>query len=1204
MTSLTSSRLGSAAKGDYHPTYIEAVRHIARILKPDIGCNVLDPSCGKGIALATLAREWGTQYPYGNEIEKDRYESAKETLGEFAFAQVTLGAQETLEVHHDIATGGFEIIFINPPYNDGAITRLEHEHVEQATKWLARGGVMVAVLPQSLLKTPAFWRMWLSKLNNTIIAKMIGKDYDRFHQFILIGRDKYAWSGHNSAHYPISDSQVKTRAESFQTEEPDYPAIDQLPPLNWRISSVTLNKVEIKNRVPSAAELLEAMANFPDVFDTREYKALTTVPQTQKQARPIMACRAGHVVQLAAAGAIRGMPVELDDGPYLVTSHWYKYLVVTEVKEKDDSTRTVETEKTAYQIFCFSKKTGMLRIIDSRANQEEYEAFVTKHTKDLMNAVDQAHPPMYDWDYSHHKHRFDMLHSPRKLPGVADGMFIAQKHTAAALVDQMRRKNGYPNTILVGECGTGKTFVSAGVMAILSRLLDDKNGKVVVLCPALVAPKWAEEAKAILRDVPNLKVVLVGEEHKQRRVTPFRANGIEHGLQIVDYRGLRAKRYAGHSLTSPEAERLASIYEVAEEISSNTSRKGRKELEEKGKVLIPTYKAKHAKTRMTIRDLRAAMDHDGPAIAIINYEVAKFGSPWEHIMIGKKQHFKWTTQKETRNWRGEVSGYEDEEHEGDLTTYHCPTCGEKLIKETGLPWTCGDDKEDEFCTNSQKQVKRWCPHCNAALWQATPFSYGGRWPACEFLGQHYAGKYTLIIDEAHNTKGGTTNIGCASQDAVSGARHTVAMTGTICNGYAGSLFYLFYRLSPLFRTMYAHDEVEVFKHHHGYLEIVTTERHARRTSSAYGYTTEDSSTYQHEAPGVSPVIISMMVPMTVWLRKSDLDIELPSRTEFAVPALLSNCEPLRAGYRRLRQQESKCKSAFAAGNRAPLANYYYASLGWLDAPVHEVIPDVCTLTGVPLPEGGYPKDRILTNLILKEHSEGRGVAVFFEQVQKRDARHRVRDLLAKENIYAAILKNSTNGGPKAEARMPWILEQYKECQCRGQPMALLANGALLNEGIDLLFCPTIVEVGQHQNITKLLQRLERSHRIGQTLDVRLYFLFYKHTEQEAALKHIATKLRAAKQVDGEHAAGIAAFEMDENDFVQALIKEAQTVERTDISTLMQIATFDDRPPPRILAQPKVELHKSVADLPQPEIAFATISVTGKDGSTVEQFCMF
>ena len=70
------------------------------------------------------------------------------------------------------------------------------------------------------------------------------------------------------------------------------------------------------------------------------------------------------------------------------------------------------------------------------------------------------------------------------------------------------------------------------------------------------------------------------------------------------------------------------------------------------------------------------------------------------------------------------------------------------------------------------------------FWQMIPFRYGGRFAVADFLNRSYSSRYNLVMDECHNTKGGHTDIGQASQDLISGAKKVIAMTGTFYNGKA------------------------------------------------------------------------------------------------------------------------------------------------------------------------------------------------------------------------------------------------------------------------------------------------------------------------------------------------------------------------------------------------------------------------------------
>ncbi|MCP4541182.1 MAG: hypothetical protein GY832_28950 [Chloroflexi bacterium] len=665
---------------------------------------------------------------------------------------------------------------------------------------------------------------------------------------------------------------------------------------------------------------------------------------------------------------------------------------------------------------------------------------------------------------------------------------------------------------------THNTMVSICTASIASAIgaLTDKgqDWRIVVLAPAVVAPKWVEEADVILRDVPGFKAFLIGREVKQSHRVPDRPEG--------------------------------SLEEKVADLDNALSHAGR---------------PRRAKIRKPITDTQNAMAHDGPAMLVIPYEVAKFGSPWKHTAIKKRLTVQWSEIVPTFDIYGKEDGTEIEDHDEEVDVFHCPDCYQMLLREnadgsSGRPWTMGKAKDDDFCTKTNQAVKRRCPHCNGILYCDTPFKKGGRFPVAEYLSQNYGSQYSLIIDEAHNSKSGNTAIGLASQDLISGARKVIAMTGTIFNGYARSLFHLMYRLMPSFRKLYKYDDATKFAQQHGYAKTVTTR--SVRKSSASGYSSDVETTRVDEAPGASPRMVTMLMPQTVFLTLADIGVDLPPYQEIAVPVEMS--EVLKKGYSSIRSHESRVKYQFSLGNKGPLAAWSQAMLGWLDYAKADLDEEGEELPGnfgaptITLKDGEMlPKDEALLNLVKENLNEGRGVAVFFEQVNRRPAMGRVQKVLEKNGVHAFILTQKIKG----EERMPWIREQIRIARAKGQEPVMLANGSLIKEGVDLLEFPTICEFGQHYNINTLRQRLRRSWRLGQTKDVRIYFLYYQESKQEEALIHIARKLRAAHQVDGNVAAGIAAFEMDENEFVQQLMAEGKRIAGGKLAELMQTKVVND-----------------------------------------------
>jgi hypothetical protein len=407
-----------------------------------------------------------------------------------------------------------------------------------------------------------------------------------------------------------------------------------------------------------------------------------------------------------------------------------------------------------------------------------------------------------------------------------------------------------------------------------------------------------------------------------------------------------------------------------------------------------------------------------------------------------------------------------------------------------------------------------------------------------------------------NSRGGDSDIGQCTQDLVSGAKRTLAMTGTLFNGLARGLFYLLYRFSTDFRQLYQHDESALFASHHGLIETVTVSKSGSGRTGYSGYGRNEDKSYTREAPGATPQMVGMLAPITCWLTLRDIGIDLPPRTEYVVPVQLHALH--QPGIRALAGIESAAKASMMqsdTGRSSLHSQWFYAALGWPDHPTAETLAGIYTVPEIPeLVSGAVqsPKDIAVLNLVDAETARGRGVAIFFEQVIKRNAMPRVQKILEAAGHYVAVL--DTRIGPAD--RMPWIDRHYAEALKSGRQMIMLANGNLVKEGVDLLMFPTIVEFGQHYDILELLQRLARSHRLGQTRPVDIYFMYYERTQQEKALHRIARKVKASKQIDG-HVAGGLSLVVEEEDFIQDSMRAADEAEGTKLSDLLQVRHVDD-----------------------------------------------
>jgi hypothetical protein len=547
----------------------------------------------------------------------------------------------------------------------------------------------------------------------------------------------------------------------------------------------------------------------------------------------------------------------------------------------------------------------------------------------------------------------------------------------------------------------------------------------------------------------------------------------------------------------------------------------------------PDGKGKIRKVAKPVLDVIQAMDDPHPSVLVMSYETAKNGPRWEHAPAIQRKPLKYRVEVEEQLPSYPFRQTVEKIVQKVERVLCCPDCGQVLKNEYGPLRSLQD----------LGKRKHRCRECGAMLWRQVPFAYGGRVAIADFLNRHYSGQYNLIIDEAHHSKGADTDVGYASMDLIAGANKVLAMTGTIYAGKASSIFHLLFRLMPDFRQLYAYNEVQRFIEHYGLQETITKVTSSDRYHSSYGYARENVRV--KEIPGVSPGMVTMLLPHTAFLKLADIGFVLPPYKEERLPIPLD--ERLGEGLGQIDRIRDDAVTLARQGNPGLLSTWLYASLGWMDCPVEETLTasdkegqviasyaiDGVLSSHDELPEEPLAKDKALIEVIEAELAQDRGVGVYFSQVNRRDWMGRVQKLLKAKGIHSEILRQNT---AKPDQREAWYRAFVQRLRARGQEPVLLMNGNLVKEGLDLIELPTLVETGVEYRINDLRQRDRRSWRLIQDRPVKVIFLYYEESWQEMALQLVAAKLKAAMMVEGNLAEGLAAMDVDEDNLMDALMK--------------------------------------------------------------------
>lgn len=119
---------------------------------------------------------------------------------------------------------------------------------------------------------------------------------------------------------------------------------------------------------------------------------------------------------------------------------------------------------------------------------------------------------------------------------------------------------------------------------------------------------------------------------------------------------------------------------------------------------------------------------------------------------------------------------------------------------------------------------------------------------------------------------------------------------------------------------------------------------------------------------------------------------------------------------------------------------------------------------------------------------------------------RLAKILTEAGIRVAVLKARV----ATDKREAWYRQQLK----RGVQV-VICHPKLVETGLDLLECPTILFYESGYSLHTLRQGSRRSWRIGQHLPVRVKFLCYEETMQTRCLQLMGKKLLTALMLEGK-----------------------------------------------------------------------------------------
>ena len=453
--------------------------------------------------------------------------------------------------------------------------------------------------------------------------------------------------------------------------------------------------------------------------------------------------------------------------------------------------------------------------------------------------------------------------------------------------------------------------------------------------------------------------------------------------------------------------------------------------------------------------------------------------------------------------------------------WRCPDCGALLRDKDNVPVP-----RDWFDTRRTDNTA--CPLCGARLWQADS-SRIRRFAPAEFIHHHLRGFFDLLVaDECHQLGGQQTAQGNALGSLAASCEYTLAMTGTILNGYASSLHALLWRLDP---SAMAAENMEYHRplqwiERYGVVERVTRIRQDEETNAASRG--RPNKTSVHEKPGISPLVFSRhLINRAAFVTLEDVAPWLPPYREIPEPVEMDH--DLAVAYKILeRELLSAVQQALANNSKRLLGAYVQTLLGYPDRPwdwpdIRDPADHESVIASPPriAEDALRAKEQRLAEICQVNAAAHRGTVVFVQFTGAHDILPRLQTVLGKKKLRVAVLRADT---VPVENREEWITRQE-----RAGAQVLLCHPKLVETGMDLIAWPECVWFQPGHSVYTLRQASRRAWRIGQKEPVNIHYLVYAGTMQSAALMLMSKKLEAAEAIEGRlNSEGLKALAGDQD----------------------------------------------------------------------------
>ena len=1155
---------------------------------------LVDPTAGDAAAIAALRTHWFERPDreatiYAVELEEQRARNHRHHLSLYG------GSRPDVSLHCDAfhveitAEDGASLLFLNPPYDiDKVHGRLEQRFLERWTTALLPGeGILMLLVPFYALEASAGF---LARHYQDIRAwRFPEPHFEAFRQCVLVARKRSA---------PVPENLLdKKRIERWAADASALPELPESSDALFRVQPSERAGLTLKPMPLDIQGLLTGFRPWHGSgFAGLDRGVADMIGAKFPVAQPP---RPAHIALALSVGTLNGkkltpnrpgLPAILVKGSFRRDFH-----TVEERFNKDgEKVGSIKVQRPKLTLSVLRLDTLEFLELKPGATSSGARDLSEFNSADLVESYGESlgrlmreqFPALHDPANPAHQ---------MALPPLARQPYEVQKDAIATALKLLARGE---NPQAIAEVGTGKSTVALSIVGALSplnfratagelrrlgfdtsRLSDIK--RTLIICPPHLLKSWRDQAAAVL---PQHRVVIVErisdlEKDAEIYVLSREVAKLGHGVAGIGRACPRCGAWPGMS-----SARLAETRARCEAISRLPANEAARVAENLAALLTGTYPyeplvrslvSRRRILAMALPPVPEAADEDidegagegeaglsatGPLptvdrlrpvvlrlfelVAEASYADYRLQDALDQLSRAGALEAEIAGHLQTRAKQlldGAAKALEDTQSEYHDSVYKPRLRGGELLelaKRLERPETTQPHRPALLkALDRLNELGAWeeSEPCGEPLFQATPEPR--RFPLARYILRHCRRRFGLLIaDEWHEY----SNKGSAQQKAAHRLVElpgvpTIALTGSLMGGYAGSLFANLWALSPRFRGQFRPWEQQAFITAYGYRKVYVPVS-AETVSEVVGYGARSDREQTREAPeirqmgqapGVLPsFILDHLLPVAVLMHKQDLDHELPPCFELPVPIKVADDDgtgqEMLAEFRRLLSELTR---KIKADRYTSLAGKLWGAMSELPSYLDRCTADLeefvlaypkeaggaVVTTGKMFPASWIsPKERWILRRVRTCLDQGRNVLIFLRHTGSSGLPVRYlrlfKEYLGQRAVFLDVQR------VKAAQREDWLNANVIEPGRR----ILITNPRAVQTGLNNLvhFSRAIWVEGVDFDARVVRQANGRIHRIGQTLDVTIEVPYYDGTAQKTALDLVARKVSSSVQVDG------------------------------------------------------------------------------------------